>query len=213
METLVILGSAGLAKEFFLYIKRSQPQIKNFIFVNDLNDGQNEIVISGISYPVVKDWKFDSNYFFTVAVGNPKIKNILVQKALDSGLIPAPTFVDIDAKILDNTIKLGVGGIISPGCILTTNISIGNYTTLNLNTTVGHDTVIGDFVTTNPGVHISGHCNIGDMNEFGTGSIVRDRLTIGSNKMFGAQSAVVKSLLDDNPEIFVGVPIKLLNKK
>jgi acetyltransferase-like isoleucine patch superfamily enzyme len=51
------------------------------------------------------------------------------------------------------------------------------------------------------------------MNEFGTGSIVRDRLTIGSNKMFGAQSAVVKSLLDDNPEIFVGVPIKLLNKK
>jgi sugar O-acyltransferase (sialic acid O-acetyltransferase NeuD family) len=213
METLVILGSAGLAKEFFLYIKRSQPQIKNFIFVNDLDDGQNEIVISGISYPVVKDWKFDSSYYFTVAVGSPKIKTILVQKALDSGLIPAPTFVDIDAKVLDKTIKLGVGGVISPGCILTTNITIGNYTTLNLNTTVGHDTIIGDFVTTNPGVHISGHCVIGDMNEFGTGSIVRDRLTIGSNKMFGAQSAIVKSLLDDKTETFVGVPIKLLNRK
>lgn len=211
METLVILGSAGLAKEFFLYIKRSQPEIKNFIFVNDLDDGQNEIVISGISYPVVKDWKFDSSYYFTVAVGSPKIKTILVQKALDSGLIPAQTFVDIDAKVLDKTIKLGVGGVISPGCILTTNITIGNYTTLNLNTTVGHDTIIGDFVTTNPGVHISGHCVIGDMNEFGTGSIVRDRLTIGSNKMFGAQSAIVKSLLDDKTETFVGVPIKLLN--
>ena len=213
MKTLVILGSAGLAKEFFLYIKRSNPQIENFIFVNDLDDGQNEIIISGVSYRVIKDWKFDDNYQFTVAVGNPKIKSLLVQKALDSGLLPAPTFVDMDAKILDNSIKLGVGGVISPGCILTTNITIGNYTTLNLNTTVGHDTIIGDFVTTNPGVHISGHCIIGNMNEFGTGSIVRDRLTIGNNKMFGAQSAVVKSTLNDDTEVFVGVPIKLLNKK
>ena len=213
MKTLVILGSAGLAKEFFLYIKRSNPQIENFIFVNDLDDGQNEIIISGVSYRVIKDWKFDDNYQFTVAVGNPKIKSLLVQKALDSGLLPAPTFVDMDAKILDNSIKLGVGGVISPGCILTTNITIGNYTTLNLNTTVGHDTIIWDFVTTNPGVHISGHCIIGNMNEFGTGSIVRDRLTIGNNKMFGAQSAVVKSTLNDESEVFVGVPIKLLNKK
>lgn len=213
MKTLVILGSAGLAKEFFLYIKRSNPQIENFIFVNDLDDGQNEIIISGVSYRVIKDWKFDDSYQFTVAVGNPKIKSLLVQKALDSGLLPAPTFVDMDAKILDNSIKLGVGGVISPGCILTTNITIGNYTTLNLNTTVGHDTIIGDFVTTNPGVHISGHCIIGNMNEFGTGSIVRDRLTIGNNKIFGAQSAVVKSTLNDESEVFVGVPIKLLNKK
>ena len=213
MKTLVILGSAGLAKEFFLYIKRSNPQIENFIFVNDLDDGQNEIIISGVSYRVIKDWKFDDSYQFTVAVGNPKIKSLLVQKALDSGLLPAPTFVDVDAKILDNNIKLGVGGVISPGCILTTNITIGNYTTLNLNTTVGHDTIIGDFVTTNPGVHISGHCIIGNMNEFGTGSIVRDRLTIGNNKIFGAQSAVVKSTLNDESEVFVGVPIKLLNKK
>jgi len=212
METLVILGSAGLAKEFFFYIKRSQPEIKNFIFVNDLDDNQHEITISGISYPVVKDWVFESSYYFTVAVGNPKIKSILVKKALESGLRPAPTFVDIDAKILDKTINLGVGGVISPGCILTTNISIGDYTTLNLNTTVGHDTIIGDFVTTNPGVHISGHCIIGNMNEFGTGCIVRDRLTIGDNKMFGAQSAIVKSILGDKNEVFVGVPIKLLNK-
>ena len=166
-----------------------------------------------MSYRVIKDWKFDDSYQFTVAVGNPKIKSLLVQKALDSGLLPAPTFVDMDAKILDNSIKLGVGGVISPGCILTTNITIGNYTTLNLNTTVGHDTIIGDFVTTNPGVHISGHCIIGNMNEFGTGSIVRDRLTIGNNKIFGAQSAVVKSTLNDESEVFVGVPIKLLNKK
>jgi sugar O-acyltransferase (sialic acid O-acetyltransferase NeuD family) len=213
METLVILGSAGLAKEFFLYIKRSQPEIKNFIFVNDLDDDQHKITISGISYPVVKDWRFDSSYYFTVAVGNPKIKSILVKKALESGLIPAPTFVDIDAKILDKTIKLGVGGVISPGCILTTNISIGDFTTLNLNTTVGHDTIIGDFVTTNPGVHISGHCIIGNMNEFGTGCIVRDRLTIGNNKMFGAQSAIVKSILGNENEVFIGVPTKPLNKK
>lgn len=206
MEGIIILGSAGLAKEFFYYIKRSIPTIKDFIFVNDLNDGQNNIIIDDSEYPVVKDWKFKKKYNFIVAVGNPKLKKKLVTKALSIGLVPHKTIVDPDAIVLMDKEKLGFGGIISPGCVVTTNITFGDYVTLNLNTTIGHDTIIGNFCTTNPGVHISGECVIGDMNEFGTGSIIRDRLKIGNNKTFGAQTAVVKSLDGDDEEIYIGVP-------
>jgi len=100
--------------------------------------------------------------------------------------------------------------LIAPGCILTTNITLGNYVTLNLNTTVGHDTKIGDFCTTNPGVHISGQIEIGNCNEFGTGCIVRDRLKIGSNQTFGAQSAVVKNIESDEKITWVGIPVRKL---
>ena len=109
--------------------------------------------------------------------------------------------------------NLGVGGMISPGCVVTSNVKLGDYVTLNLNTTVGHDTTIGDYCTTNPGVHISGEIKIGCKNEFGTGCIIRDRLTIGSNKTFGAQTAVVKDIFGEEPETYVGVPSKHLIKK
>jgi sugar O-acyltransferase (sialic acid O-acetyltransferase NeuD family) len=209
---IIILGAAGLAKEFYLYIKRAEPSIEDFIFVNDLEDGQYELEIDSNKFKVVKDWKFEKNYDFVVAVGNPKIKKILVDKAIKSGLTPSKTMVDPSAIVLCDKSKIGVGGVISPGCVLTTNIVLGDYVTLNLNTTVGHDTTIGDFCTTNPGVHISGEITIGEFNEFGTGCIIRDRLIIGDNKTFGAQTAVVKNVGGSDIDIFVGVPSKKLIK-
>lgn len=212
MEGIIILGSAGLAKEFYYYVKRSHPEIKEFIFVNDLEDGQTSIEIDGENFLVVKDWVFEKKYNFIVAVGNPQIKKKLVTKALDSGLIPNRTIVDPSSTVLINHSNLGYGGMISPGCVITSNIKLGNYVTLNLNTTVGHDTIIGDYCTTNPGVHISGQITIGSCNEFGTGCIVRDKLIIGSNKTFGAQTAVVKNVINEQPEIYVGVPSERLIK-
>jgi hypothetical protein len=32
MSSIVILGAAGLAKEFYYYVKRAKPEITNFIF-------------------------------------------------------------------------------------------------------------------------------------------------------------------------------------
>lgn len=212
MDGIIILGAAGLAKEFSLYVKRAYPNYKNFIFVNDLDDGQTSIEINGIIYPVIKNWEFEYKYPFIVAVGSPNIKEKLVNKAISSGLLPHPTIIDPSSHILMDSSNFGYGGMISPGCVVTTNVKLGNFVTLNLNTTVGHDTNIGDYCTTNPGVHISGQCEIGKKNEFGTGCIVRDRLTIGNNKTFGAQSAVVKNITGNDPQIFIGVPSKELIK-
>ena len=213
MEGIIILGAAGLAKEFFYYVRRAKPEIEEFIFVNDLDDGQRDITIEGRIFPVIKDWEFKNKYNFIVAVGSPRIKKNLVEKARESGLVPHKTIIDPDAIVLMDKDRLGYGGMVAPGCVVTTNIKFGDYVTLNLNTTVGHDTQIGDYCTTNPGVHISGQCKIGEMNEFGTGCIVKDRLIIGSNKIFGAQTAVVKSIEDDDSLTYTGIPSKILIKK
>jgi len=212
MNGIIILGAAGLAKEFYYYIKRAKPEIKEYFFVNDMEDGQTELNIDGKIFPVIKDWKFEKKYPFIVAVGSPKIKKILVSKALEYGLQPSETIVDPSALILMDKNNLGKGGVIAPGCIITSNITFGDYVTLNLNTTVGHDTNIGNYCTTNPGVHISGQIDIGESNEFGTGCVIRDRLFISSNKTFGAQTAVVKSILNNDSETYIGIPAKKLIK-
>lgn len=212
MNGIIILGAAGLAKEFYYYIKRAKPELQDFVFVNDMPDKQNEIDIDGNVFPVIKDWNFPTKYPFVVAVGNPQIKKILVSKALDCGLEPSETIVDPSAIVLMDKGNLGKGGVVAPGCVITSNITFGDYVTLNLNTTVGHDTIIGSYCTTNPGVHISGQINIGEANEFGTGCIVRDRIILGSNKTFGAQTAVVKSIYGSTKETYIGIPSKKLNK-
>lgn len=212
MKGVIILGAAGLAKEFYYYVKRAKPKIKYFFFVNDIDDGQTELEIDGVIFPVIKNWKFPKKYPFFVAVGNPKIKKLLVEKAISCDLFACDTIVDPSATVLMDKKKLGKGGMIAPGCIVTSNITLGDYVTLNLNTTVGHDTKIGNYCTTNPGVHISGQIEIGESNEFGTGCIIRDRLSIGSNKTFGAQTAVVKNILGNNEETYIGIPAKKLEK-
>ena len=64
MNGIIILGASGLAKEFYYYIKRADSSIEDFIFVNDLNDGQTSLTIDGVQFTVVKDWKFTNNYKF-----------------------------------------------------------------------------------------------------------------------------------------------------
>jgi len=212
-NTLVILGSASLAREFYFHVVESTTQFKNFIFVNDLDDDQHDIHINGITYKVVKDWIFEDSYPFIVAIGNPFIKQIVVEKALKSGLYPNETIIHPKALIQDKkTCVIGKGGLISPNCVLTTNIVLEDFVTLNLSTTVGHDSRLGKFSTTNPGVHISGYVNFGDLVEIGTGACVKNNINISSENLIGAQCAVVKNI-DEINGIHVGIPNKKIKNR
>lgn len=212
-DTLVILGAAALAREFYWHVLGSGRTYKRFIFVNDLNDGQHSVSVGRMTYPVVKNWDFSgAAYEFIVAIGNPEIKKILIEKALRVGLIPAQTIVHLSAIVSDPDNDLGRGGLIAPGCIVTTNVKFDDYVTLNLDTTVGHDTKIGRYSTTNPGVHVSGDVTIGELVEIGTGSIIRDGVSIADRTMIGAQSAVVRSITEPG-KMYVGVPAKELVKR
>ena len=209
--TLVILGAAALSREFYWHIKDSNTNYKNFIFVNDLPDAQTSLSLDDRAFPVIKDWTFTSSLPFIVAVGDPFIKQKLVEKALTTSLYPAPTIISNRAYIQDKKCQLGYGGLIAPGCILTTGITLGNYVTLNLNTTIGHDAILGNYTTTNPGVHISGNTSIGNLVEIGTGAIVRDYVTISDKNLIGAQCAVVKNITESNG-IYAGVPCKKIKE-
>lgn len=207
-NTLVILGAASLAREFYFHTIESTNKFTNFLFVNDLDDNQHDLEVNGTTYKVVKNWVFDGSYPFIVAIGNPFIKKNLVEKALSCGLYPNETIIHPKALIQDKkTCKIGKGGMISPNCILTTNIILEDYVTLNLATTVGHDSRLGKFSTTNPGVHISGFVNIDNLVEVGTGACVKNNVNVMSENLIGAQCAVVKNI-DETNGVHVGVPNK-----
>lgn len=218
-KNIVILGAGAFAREMYWHIKGAEPTAR-IVFVDDVTRS-TEIVMGDYTAPIVKDWKFDavalvrdtasSQKFgeFLIGVGDPRIKMKLVEKALESGLEPAPTIVHPRALIQGTDCRIGKGGVITPGCVLTTNVALGDYVLLNLNTTVGHDAVIGDYATCNPGCNISGNVTIGEGAALGTGTVVRDGVRIAAGVVTGAQACVVKDVLEPGITV-VGVPARKL---
>jgi sugar O-acyltransferase (sialic acid O-acetyltransferase NeuD family) len=212
-KNIAILGAGGFARECYYHIFDRDPDrsgyIDKVVFVDDVTD-TTEIVLDRKVCPVIKDWKFDKDYTFVVGIGSPKGKEIMVQKAFDAGLKPERAIISKHATILGQC-DFGYGSVITAGCVLTTNVKIGNYTILNLNTTVGHDAKIGDYVTCNPGVSISGGVTLGKRSFIGVGATILEGLTIGDDVIIGAQACVTKDLL--KPGTYIGVPARELIKK
>jgi len=215
---LVVLGAGGFAREMYWHIQGAYPGAR-VVFVDDVPEGEKEIAIGGKVIPVVKDWDVDAISLdgesagaarfqeFVLGVGDPQTKKHLVEKARASGLKPAPTVVHPLALIQDPGCRIGVGGVITPGCVLTTNVTLGDFVLLNLNTTIGHDAVLGDYVTVNPGCQISGNVTIGEGASLGTGTVTREKVTIAPGVITGAQACIVKDI--DEPNVTVmGVPAK-----
>jgi sugar O-acyltransferase (sialic acid O-acetyltransferase NeuD family) len=209
-RTLVILGAGGFAREAYWHARETRPELDEFVFVDDVTP-LTSLDLAGRRYVVVKDWRFDAGLEFIVGVGSPKAKRILVEKARAAGLIPAATIVHPEARVQGHDCIIGRGGVITPGCVVTTNVKIGDFVILNLNSTVGHDTVIGDYATVSPLCAVSGKVTLGNGVTLGTATAIREGITLAPGVVTGAHACVVDDVLDPDVTI-VGIPAKILRK-
>ena len=141
-----------------------------------------------------------------IAVGSPADKKTLLAKLPEN-----TTFWNyISPRAYVGDLKMGTGNFICAGVIITTNVSIGNHVHLNLQTTIGHDSVIGDFSTTAPSVNISGNVNVGSGVYLGTKCCIREKLSVCDDVIVGMNSGVVSNIVESG--IYVGTPATKLNK-
>ena len=92
------------------------------------------------------------------------------------------------------------------GNFFSCNVSIGDFNTFVLYSTVGHDSTFGNFNCLMPGTRISGNVTIGDVNLFGSNSVVIQGKTIGDNTTVAAGSVVMTNLKDGHT--YMGCPAK-----
>jgi sugar O-acyltransferase (sialic acid O-acetyltransferase NeuD family) len=117
-----------------------------------------------------------------------------------------PTLIHPSVILSDDLVSIAKGCIICAGTIITCNISIGKFVTINLLCTVGHDTVIEEFSSFMPSVNISGEVRIEKSVYVGTGAKIINQLTIGKYTIVGAGAVVSKSLPENCTA--VGIPAK-----
>jgi sugar O-acyltransferase (sialic acid O-acetyltransferase NeuD family) len=145
-----------------------------------------------------------------LAFGDPNTKLTVLKKLLKARAITFPTIIHPAATVYDrNSIYLGKGSVISAGCILTTDIKIGDHVLVNLNCSIGHGSSVGSFSSIMPGVNLAGNVSLQDGSFVGSGAQIINGVTIGEYSRVGAGAVVTKDVRTG--ATVVGIPAKELS--
>lgn len=208
MKDIVIVGASGFGREVKTLIDAINKVGLAYNFLGYYDDGiAKGTVVNG--FPVLGSLgelnATDAPTAVALGIGKPEVKSKIIG-LLDNKQLDFPTLIHPGALLSDDGITIGKGSVICAGCIITCNIAIGDFVTLNLMCSVGHDTVIGDYASFMPSVNISGEVHIGERVYVGTGAKIINQLAVGEGCIIGAGAVVSKDLPPDCTA--VGIPAK-----
>lgn len=205
LDHLLIIGAGGFAREVAWLARTISPDMSITFVVN--REEYLTAPVDGIDVVLLDEIEPSPNQGFVVGIGDPRARRDLASHCTARGLQSA-TLIH-PAIDLSGANTIGEGSVLCSGVVITTGIRIGRHVHLNLNSTVGHDTVIGDFVTVAPGANVSGNVAIEREASIGTGaSIINgvhgNPLVVGERAVVAAGACVTKPVEPDS--LVAGVP-------
>jgi sugar O-acyltransferase (sialic acid O-acetyltransferase NeuD family) len=194
MKRLYIVGAGGFGRELEGWLERVPIEARGWKIAGYLDDDPK--VLNGIpsGYGVVGSaftHRFHDNDLVVLAIANPSLKERIYTSLKNA--VEFMTFVSPDA-IVGKYNSIGMGTVICPGCILTTNITLGECLTVNLGTQIGHDSKIGAYSSLMANVDIGGGCKIGERVYFGTNSTFVPRKFMTNDVKISAGTCVTRSV-------------------
>ncbi|QCW50988.1 acetyltransferase [Nocardioides dongxiaopingii] len=200
-EPIAVIGAGGFGREVLDVIDAINDAHRAPVWnvVGVVDDSPSEVNLEQLAKRRVR-FLGSSDEFITssspvsyaVGIGSPSVRGRVSTRYDDAGF-QAATLIHPSAT-RGYGVDIGPGSVVCAGVRLTTNIQIGRHVHLNLNVTVGHDTVIEDNVSLNPSVTISGDCTIKAGVLVGSGAVVLNQLTVGRGSVVGGAACVVRDV-------------------
>jgi sugar O-acyltransferase (sialic acid O-acetyltransferase NeuD family) len=203
---LVIVGAGGFGREIAWLVEEINATRRAYELLGFLDDGTTN---TAEGYPIlssVEQWiaKPETGVELVCAMGDPFTRFRIVRRLATVGARFA-TLIHPEAR-RSRWVEVGAGSMICAGNILTTNITLAEHCLVNLDCTIGHDSILGAFSSLMPGVHVSGEVRLGEGVYVGTGAAIINGVEVGEWTTIGA-GAVISSSLPARV-IAVGVPAK-----
>ena len=208
MEKIAIIGAGGFGREVKTLIDDINKINPMYEIIGFFDDGiEKGTLINGL--PVLGEISsinnIEYNLNLALGIGVPAIKEKTIRSIINNRVV-YPILIHPTTIISNDDVSIGKGTIICAGNIITCNINLKDFITLNLSCTVGHDTIIEDFSSFMPAVNISGEVLIEKNVYVGTGAKIINQLSIGESTVIGAGAVVSKSIPANCTA--VGIPAK-----
>lgn len=213
MKDIAIYGAGGFGREVACLIQiindsKVTPEWNLIGFFDDNEAIRGKMVshyapcLGGID--VLNAW--DKNLSIVISVGSPNAVKAIADR-ISNPNVEFPNIIAPTVTFLDKTnLKLGKGNILCTNCMVSCNVTIGDFNLFNGYIPIGHDTIIGNYNVIMPSVNISGGVKMGDCNFMGVQSVVLQYLKIGNNVRVGANSVIMRHAKDGL--LYMGNPAK-----
>ena len=210
MEKIAIIGAGGFGREVQMLIAQINAQQPSYDLVGYFDDSiEKGAQVNGLEVlgKIADINAYNEPLGIALGLGSPAVKRKIVQ-SIDNPHIFYPTLIHPNAQIGFPHVTLGKGVILCANTILTINITLGDFVTLNLGCTVGHDTKIGDYSAFMPGCDIAGEVTLDQAVYGGMGTKIINQTHVGENVTLGAGAVVVSEIPPNS--LAVGVPAKVI---
>ena len=144
---------------------------------------------------------------FICAIGSVPGKRECVQTLLSKGA-EFINLVHVDASISRN-VSMGIGCIVGKGCMISCDITIGDFVTLQAGCVLGHDVKVGDWCHFHPRVFMGGKSIVSDCVHIGYGAFIHPKRRVGEKAMVGAGAYVFTNVPEGRTVI--GNPARTLS--
>lgn len=212
LKPLVILGAGGFAREALDVVDAINALSPTWNMMGFLVDAQYGIAGTLVqNKPILGElsWLGDNpNTYVVCGVGAPEHRRALI-KRITSFDVQFATLVH-PSVVKTNWIAIGVGSIITAGCILSNHIVVSDHVHINPSCTIGHDVTLESYVSLAPGALVSGNVHVHEGAYIGTGASIIEKKAIGAWSIVGAGSTVLRDVPANST--VVGVPAKVIKE-
>ena len=206
-KKLIIIGARGFGREICNIASTCLGYETEFVVKGFLDDKSNALDGLGGYPPILgrlEDYRFTSEEFFFVGLGEPKYKRKYAEIALRYGGTPC-NLIHATAAIGMNT-RIGCGVLLGAGARVSVDCEIGDYTAINSYVCIGHDAKVGRFCHIGALSFMGGYSVLGDEVTLHPRSFILPHKKVGNNAVVGAGSVCIRNV---KPSITVfGIPAK-----
>lgn len=193
-KDLVIVGTGGFGRGVMEMIAEESTTYNILGFIDD----KQEVGSKVNGFEVIGNTEFLINYQKPISVficlGDTKPRACMFEKLRINPLIEFPNYISTTVIHSIKTLSMGIGNIITCGCIVSCNVTIGDFNYVAIGSTLGHDLRTFNFVTISPGCNVCGNVIIEKNVYLGANSCVKQGVLIGENTMIGMGSVVVSDI-------------------
>lgn len=193
MKNLLIVGAGGCGREVFQWAKDIQKENKKWAsigFLDDDTQALDDLGLQSVMAGTIGGYQPCIEDEIICAIGDPLIRLALCQELREKGAnftnIIHPTVIIADYS------SIGIGVILCPRAIISTNVQVNDFVLINTFSVVGHDVIIEQGCTLSAQCDLMGGVYLEEASFLGSGARIFPGVHVGKQAKVGAGSVVIR---------------------